>query len=86
LVIPLNMLVWSSPVSMLRFSMWRGISLVMNMTGSDALYASATPGNMWVLPTLGASQTPGLLVNLEYPSAMKALLLSSLAMMCLISG
>ena len=50
------------------------MSLVMKMTGSDALYASATPGNMWVLPTLGASQTPGLLVNLAYPSAMKAVL------------
>jgi len=33
LVTPVNMLVWSNPVSMLRFSRWSGMSLVNTIMG-----------------------------------------------------
>ncbi len=41
---------------------------------------------MWVAPTLGPSQTPGLKLALAKPSAMKTALLSSRARTCLTSG
>ena len=58
-VMPENRAVWLRPVSMFRLSMWRGMSDVKAMTGLAPFRDSAMPGMMWVLPTLGLSQTPG---------------------------
>ncbi len=72
--------VWSNPVSMLCFSIPRGISVVMTIRGMQDFMASPKPGTMWVAPTLGPSQTPGRPLTRAYPSAMKTAWRSSRAM------
>ena len=59
--------VWSAPVSMLCFSPFSGISLVITIIGTHELKASTIPGNMCGAPTLGPSHIPGLPLTFAYP-------------------